>query len=150
MSAVEVDDTALLGALVAFRRLEPETRKAVQRATRQTLTPAWRNMLASSAARPQGRGYPKQDRKMIGKGRVSASVSGKGTLVAWTGKSLSGGYATWPGLEFGSLKHSGLPHRVSSGRIAYPAVKKWGPAAARVWLAVISDTLRAIPGAEDA
>lgn len=149
MGAVEIDDKALLGALAAFRALDKDTRKAVQTATRTTLTPLWQKILRTRLAVAQ-RGHPKQDAKMLGKGRVQATVGGKGSLVAYNGRALSGGFSTWPGIEFGAVRYPQLPGRNPTGRIAYPAVKSWAPTAASVWMRVIADTIREVPGVEDA
>jgi hypothetical protein len=156
VGAARVDDAALLGALAAFRRLEPEVRKETARAVRSTLTPLWRNIVATRVRVAEGTISGRMD-ALAGPGSAGFSASGRGTLRAFTSsKRLSGGLGNdqWWAVEFGTVKPgwSGtrLPRRFPKGRIGYRGVTSWAPAAARVYLAVLTDVLRTIPGAEDA
>lgn len=142
-SVVTVDTRALTGALVALSRLEPDIRKDAAAATRRTLTPMFRQTVARNTR-------SRQDERVLGTGAsVRATGSGSGKLVAYTSsRALAGGLVPstqWPYVEFGSLgehaRRGQLPRRVSSGRMFYPAVKAFGPTAARVWLAVIYDAV---------
>ena len=145
---VKVDDEVLKGAIVAFSTLDREVRKETARAVRTTLTPLWRNIVATRTRNAEGTISSKQD-ALIGRGIASFTAGGRGSLRAYTGgKALSGGLSNdrWYAVEFGTTKpgYSGsrLPRRVKKGRIAYRGVKSWAPTAQRVYLGVLADVLR--------
>lgn len=153
--AVRVDDRALLGALVAMRRLDTDLRKETARATRTTLAPLWRNVLATRTRVAQRAVTPAQD-ALAGPGRASFTAGGRGTLVAFTSRRrLSGGLSPdqWWTVEFGTTRPgwagSRVPRRTPPGRIVYAAVARFAPTAQRVALGVLYDVLRGIPGAQD-
>lgn len=155
MGAVTVDDDALLGALAAFRSLDAETRKETAKAVRGTLRPLWQNIIETRARVAERSISPRQD-AIVGKGAVAFTSAGKGSLKAYsTKKVLSGGLSSdqWPFVEFGTKRpnYAGtrLPQFTPGGRIGYKGVKSWAPAAARVYLAVLYDVIRTIPGTED-
>lgn len=155
MGAVQVDERALLGALAAFKSLDADTRRETARAVRGTLTPLWRKVIDTKRRYAEGTVAPAQD-ALVGAGTASFTSGGRGTLRAYTGgKALSGGLGNdrWHAVEFGSGGRHGqrgqLPRRRSSGRIAYRGVQAWAPTAARVYLGVLYDVLRQIPGAQD-
>lgn len=147
---VEVDDRALLGALVALKRLDSEAKKEVTRTTRTVLTPAWKHQLARAASNPRtawpGRGG---QAVLLGPGKVKAGVGGSASVVAWTGRRLSGGLDTWQWVEFGAGNYPQLPARNAKGRIAYDASKRFRNTAVKTWLRAIADACREVPGVED-
>ena len=156
MATVTVDDDALLGALAAFRALPKEVRSETAQAVRGTLKPVWGKIIATRERNAQRTISPRQD-ALAGAGAASFTAAGRGTLKAYhTKRSLSGGMSTdqWPFVEFGTLRarYAGtrLPRFTPGGRIAYPAVKSWAPTAASVYLGVLADVLRDLPGAGDA
>lgn len=155
MGVVAVDDDALLGALAAFKSLDSETRKETAKAVRGTLRPLWQDIIKTRQRVAERTINPKQD-ALIGAGAVAFTGAGKGSLKAYSNKrALSGGMASddWPWVEFGTRRtgYAGtrLPRFTKGGRIGYKGVKSWAPAAARVYLGVLYDVLRTIPGAED-
>lgn len=155
MPAVQVDDDALLGALAAFRSLDADTRKETAKAVRGTLRPLWQNIISTRVRVAERTISPRQD-AIVGKGAVGFGSTGSGALKAYsTKKVLSGGLSSddWPWVEFGTKRpgYAGtrLPQFTPGGRIGYKGVKSWAPAAARVYLAVLYDVLRTVPGTED-
>lgn len=161
MGAVKVDDAQLLGALAAFKQLDKQTRTSTAKATRTTLRPLWQNIIATRLRVAQRSISPRQD-AIIGKGAVAFTAAGKGSLKAYSSrKKLSGGLSsdTWQWVEFGTkdLRRPGgpryagtrLPLYTPGGRMAYKGISSWAPTAARVYLAVLADVLRSLPGAED-
>lgn len=154
MGAASVDDEALLGALAAFRALDSETRKETAKAVRGTLRPLWQNIIATRARNAERTISPRQD-AIVGKGAVGFTGTGAGTLKAYsTKKVLSGGLSSdnWPWVEFGTHRagYAGerLPRFTPGGRIGYKGVKSWAPTAARVYLGVLHDVLRTVPGTD--
>lgn len=155
MGVAAVDDDALLGALAAFRSLDSETRKETAKAARGTLRPLWQKIVSTRVRVAERSISPRQD-ALAGKGAVAFSSAGSGSLKVYSTKaSLSGGLSSdqWPFVEFGTKRpgYAGtrLPQFTPGGRIGYKGVKSWAPTAARVYLAVLYDVIRTIPGTED-
>lgn len=155
MPTVTVDDDALLGALAAFKSLDSDTRKETAKAVRTTLRPLWQKIISTRVRVAERTISPKQD-ALAGKGAVAFTSAGKGTLKVYSSKKvLSGGMSSddWPWVEFGTKRpgYAGtrLPRFTPGGRIGYKGVKSWAPTAARVYLGVLYDVLRGIPGTSD-
>lgn len=149
MGAVTVSDDALLGVLAAFKSLPRDMAKQVQKQTKATVQPAFRNVYAGHISTAQ-------DRRMAGAGTASLTAGGKGTLRGYTsGRALSGGMTPatdWPFVEFGSLGPHGrrgqLPMWRKGGRIFFPTTAKVASVAQRAYLFAVYETLRGT-GAED-
>ena len=152
MSAVTVDDAALLGVLRAFRTFEKEQKREVQVAVKRTALPLFREAYTQRRRTPQ-------QAKAAGIGLASLTAGGKGSFKGYStsSKPLSGGLdaagSDWPFIEFGSKQpgYGGtrLPYWVKGGRIFYAAVKVSAPVAQRAFMAATYDVLREIPGASD-
>jgi hypothetical protein len=153
---IEVDTTALLGAATAMKKLEADERKNVAKVTRTTLTPAWQRLLRQKVV-------TLQQRATYGKGRVSMSAGGKGTLVATAARGMSGVQRRSMGkpeqywmsvVDYGSRGRYGgtgqLPSHLGGGRIVQPSVKAFAGFAAQAWLWALAEALRDTGIAEDA
>jgi hypothetical protein len=161
MPAVTVDDSALLGVLTAFKALDREVQKNVQKVTKGTLQPMFREVYQERTAEAAGRsggGSSRQDFAMAGPGTVSITGSGKGTLRGYTSsRPLTGGMVpsrNWPFVEFGSkgpwAEYGRLPYYRKGGRIFYPTVKSFAPVAQRAFMWAVYEALRSIPEVSNA
>ena len=145
MSAVKVDDDALLGVLAAFRTFEKDQKKEVQAAMKRTALPLFRKAYQQRQRGPQ-------QQKAAGSGLLSLTSGGKGSFKGYStsSKVLSGGLnaagGQWPWIEFGSKKEHGqrgqLPYWQKGGRIFYSAADATAGVAQRVLMRATYDTLR--------
>lgn len=140
---LDVDERAVRGAALVLARADRDVKNRVARETRSRLKPLWTRLVDSRAVTPLERAvYMTSSRPA-----VSVSSLGGKLVTAQRNRALSGGLrpgaGDWPFVEFGSSKDHArrgqLPYYRAGGRIAFPAVTFWAPAAAKVWLATIVD-----------
>jgi len=154
MGVIDVDVHLLAGARAAMRNLEADERKKVAAATRSTLTPAWQRLIRNKVT-------TRQQRATFGTAKVNFSAGGKGTLVVWDGRGMSGVRARdlgkpgryWMELvDYGSRRTYGrdgrLPPHTTGGRITRPSVRAFSGYAAQVWLWALAESLREVVGVD--
>lgn len=145
----------LRAVALAMKLIERDVRNAINRATRQTMTPVWRDAVAANARTGL-------DRRVVATG-VRIAAGNPPALVAATSKrALRGGLVpveTWQAVEFGAdrekvttysrrspkgtqhqvTRHTArqMPQRRRGGRVAYPAVKQFAPRLAALWVQIV-------------
>ena len=157
MLSVRGDDK-LKAVTLALRNARRDVRSTIDKATRSTLNPVWRDLVESKARTAQ-------DRAVLGKG---ARITGGNppTLVAASSKrKVSGGLVPaeqWHAVEFGAdrnavttytrtsvrgVRHQvkrhtrrGLPARRPRGRVLMPGVADLSPRAAALWSQIVVRT----------
>lgn len=140
---VDADTRAVRGAALVLARADRDVKRRVQRETRGRLKPLWSRLITSRAVSPLEQAVYLRSSKPT----ASVSATGGKLVTAQRRRALSGGLTPgagdWPFVEFGSTKahalRGQLPYYHRSGRIAFDAAARWGPTAAKVWLATIVD-----------
>ena len=145
----------LRAAVLAVRTARREVRNDIARATRQTMNPVWRDLVASRARTAL-------DRRVLDTGVRVAAGNPPALVAAGSRRRLPGGLTPaedWQPVEFGAdpdtvttytrrspsggthqvRRHTTrqLPARRPKGRVVYPAVAQIAPRLASLWVQLI-------------
>lgn len=145
----------LRAAVLALKAARREVRNDINRATRQTLAPIWKQEVGQRARTTQ-------DQRVLARGARIAAGNPPSVVAASSRRALSGGLVpveSWHAVEFGAnrdavttyqrtspggvvhqvTRHTrrGLPPRYRSGRVLYPAVAGTIPRLAALWVQLI-------------
>lgn len=145
----------LQAAVAGLKGARRDVRNTVNRATRATLSPVWKQEVESRVSR-------RADVRVFKGARIVAG-NPPYAVAATSKRALSGGLVPatgWQGLEFGAVdpgrvttytrrsagggthqvtRHTArqLPRRFPKGRVVYPALGDLGPRLASLWVSVI-------------
>lgn len=154
MLSVRGDDR-LRAVVLALRQARREVRNDISKATRQTMSPVWRDAVTGNARTAQ-------DRRVIAQGARIAAGNPPAAVAASSRRRLPGGLVpadSWHTVEFGAdrdkvttykrrspsggthevTRHTArqLPPRYRKGRVAYPALREVVPRLASLWVQII-------------
>lgn len=162
--AVSVRDLAeLRGAVLALKAVDRDVRNAINRQTRATLNPIWREEIGRRA-----NGLPRVDQLVLARGQRVKAGNPIELTAASSRRPLSGGLVPnlrAKGFEFGTdnreatstyrrknrrnpgthtvtrrtLRH--LPRRTPSGRVVWPAAAEAVPRLTSLWVQTIVKTI---------
>lgn len=149
------DHRAAQAAVLAFKSANRGLRTRINKATRETMNPVWRGLVAEHARTAT-------DRAVVVKGARIAAGNPPVAVAATSRRPLRGGLVPieqWPAVELGAArnvrttyrrrsKNGGthtvtrrtrrqLPDRTSSGRVALRAAADIGPRLASLWVQII-------------
>lgn len=154
MLAVRGDDR-LRAVVLALKAARRDVRNDIAKATRQTMSPVWRDAVAKRARTDI-------DRKVIAQGARIVAGNPPVAVAAQSRRRLAGGLVPterWHAVEFGAnreevttydrrsprgtvhdvTRHTQrqLPPRYRKGRVAYPALKEVVPRLASLWVQIV-------------
>lgn len=149
------DHRAAQAAVLAFKAADRGLRSRINQATRQTMNPVWRGLVAEHARTAT-------DRAVIVKGARIAAGNPPVAVAATSKRALRGGLVpveSWPAVEFGGNRNATttyrrrsanggthtvtrhtrrqLPARNRRGRVALRATADIGPRLASLWAQLI-------------
>lgn len=145
----------LRAAVLGLRQARREVRNDINRATRQTLNPVWRDAV-TAGARTQ------LDRRVLAQGARILAGNPPTLAAATSTRKLRGGLVpaeSWHAVEFGAdrsavttydrtspkgIRHTvkrhtrrQLPPRYRKGRVVFRAAEQLAPRAASLWVSII-------------
>lgn len=146
---------ALRAAVLGMKLARREIKNDINRATRATMNPVWRDEVGYRVG-------SKMDRRVLAQGARILAGNPPVAVAATSKRALSGGLVPavqYAAVEFGAdpnqvttytrrspnggthkvTRHTtrGLPRRSPKGRVVYPAVKDLGPRLASLWVSII-------------
>lgn len=143
----------------AMKLVSRDVRNAINRGTRETMNPVWRDAVASHARTPM-------DTRVIAKGARIVAGNPPAGVAATSKRALSGGFVpavSWAAYEFGVnsdkvttytshspkgkaykvTRHTArqLPGFTPKGRVAYAALGTFGPRLVSMWVQTVVRTI---------
>lgn len=158
MISVKGDDRLRAVALM-MRQIAQPVKREIDKRTRTTLNPVWRQLVDEKLERPR-------DRAVLGKGVRVKAGNPPALVAASSRRPLGGGLIPayqWSGIEFGAnrdevetysrrsskggshkvTRHTArqMPPRYRKGRIIYPAFAAFAPRAVSLWVQTVVRTI---------
>lgn len=154
------DDRALKATVLAFKAADRDLRRDINTATRQTMNPVWRSLVRSNLSGTSAMTGKVLDTGVrIAAGNPPVAKAAQSTRNVGSGGRLipRDGYAAW---EFGAVGRGlysrytrrskrgvthqverrtmrGLPRRVDSGRVVFPAFAEIAPRMVSLWVQIV-------------
>jgi hypothetical protein len=146
------------GVLLALKQAEPAIRTAINKASKETILPIWKQELAEQASLNGGKTVKARFLVMVKTGKVTVGSRGVSLTAATSGRTLSGGLKPkmqWHALEFGASDQvrsvrftstlgntytqqrdtaAQLDYRREKGYVFYPAAREAVPRILSLWV----------------
>jgi hypothetical protein len=156
VSALASDE--IRAVLLALKQAEPAIRTAINKASKETILPIWKESLARQQSRNEGKQAKARYLVMVKTAKVTVGARGVTLTAATSGKALSGGLqpkTQWHALEFGgysavrSVRFTStlgntytqqrdvaaqLDYRRKKGYVFYPAARVAVPRILSLWV----------------